>query len=177
MRQHPDCQRGTPEAAKGRNQVVRVFAEISNGTDGAQMQRSTEAEWQHRKIKTPTGFGIHPASGGSVVTVGGVIRRRFSGVQNVNNQRKYRMSQNPNKYLRRIYAGGAINKHIMIDVYQVLEAFDVRCPAKQHAIKKLLCAGMRGSKDAVQDLREAGAAIDRAIDMERQRIEDRGHAQ
>ena len=31
-----------------------------------------------------------------------------------------------------------------VDVYSVLEAFDVRCPARQHAIKKLLCAGLRG---------------------------------
>jgi hypothetical protein len=100
-----------------------------------------------------------------------------TNVQPIQQRKSDQMSQSQNKYNRRIYAGGSINKHIMIDVYQVLEAFDVRCPAKQHAIKKLLCAGMRGSKDAVQDLREAGAAIERAVDLERQRIEDRGHTQ
>lgn len=53
-----------------------------------------------------------------------------------------------------------------IDVYSVLEAFNVTCPARQHAIKKLLCAGIRGKGNAVQDLTEARDAIDRAMQME-----------
>ena len=52
------------------------------------------------------------------------------------------------------------------DVYAVLEAFVVNCPARQHAIKKLLCAGIRGKGDSLQDLREARDAVDRAIQME-----------
>lgn len=58
---------------------------------------------------------------------------------------------------------------IDIDVYSVLEAFDVRCPARQHAIKKLLCAGIRGKGDTLQDLQEAAQAVDRAVEMERGR--------
>jgi hypothetical protein len=54
-------------------------------------------------------------------------------------------------------------------VYSVLEAFDVRCPARQHAIKKLLCAGQRGKGDVVQDLIEARDGVSRAVDMERAR--------
>jgi hypothetical protein len=57
-----------------------------------------------------------------------------------------------------------------VDVYDVLEAFDVRCPARQHAVKKLLCAGARGGKSALTDLEEAGLAVQRAIEMERQRV-------
>lgn len=52
------------------------------------------------------------------------------------------------------------------DVYAVLEAFNVTCPARQHAVKKLLCSGIRGKGDTMQDLKEARDAIDRAIQME-----------
>ena len=64
------------------------------------------------------------------------------------------------KYLREVQLIGG-----KIDVYAVLVAFDVRCPARQHAIKKLLCAGLRGKGDELQDLHEAGDAIDRAIQI------------
>jgi len=64
------------------------------------------------------------------------------------------------KYLRDVQLIGG-----KIDVYAVLVAFGVSCPARQHAIKKLLCAGLRGKGDELQDLREAGDAIDRAIQI------------
>ena len=53
-------------------------------------------------------------------------------------------------------------KGVKIDVYDVLKAFDVQCPATQHAIKKLLKTGKRGHKDAQQDLSEAIESINRA---------------
>ena len=52
------------------------------------------------------------------------------------------------------------------DVYDVLKAFDVRNPAIQHAIKKLLMPGRRGHKDKLQDLLEAKQSIVRAINLE-----------
>ena len=55
------------------------------------------------------------------------------------------------------------------DVYAVLEAFSVTCPARQHAVKKLLCSGIRGKGDVLQDLQEARDAIDRAIQMQQVR--------
>ncbi|MBN50066.1 MAG: hypothetical protein CMN85_11030 [Spongiibacteraceae bacterium] len=55
------------------------------------------------------------------------------------------------------------------DVYAVLDAFSVTCPARQHAIKKLLCSGIRGKGDTAQDLSEAADAISRAIQMEEAR--------
>ena len=57
----------------------------------------------------------------------------------------------------------------IVDVYSVLDAYDVRCPAVQHATKKLLMAGQRGVKSRLQDLKEAKVAIERAIEMEERR--------
>jgi hypothetical protein len=71
-----------------------------------------------------------------------------------------------NKYLRTIRAAGDVPQEINVDVYAVLDAFGVANPAVQHAIKKLLAPGQRGAKSAIQDLKEARASIDRAIQME-----------
>ena len=65
----------------------------------------------------------------------------------------------PNKYAREIKPG------VFVDVYDVLRAFRVNCPARGHAIKKLLAAGERGHKDELTDLMESGASIDRAIQL------------
>lgn len=56
-----------------------------------------------------------------------------------------------------------------IDVYAVIETFNVTCPARQHALKKLLCSGIRGKGDALQDLKETRVAIDRAIALQEER--------
>ena len=53
-----------------------------------------------------------------------------------------------------------------IDVYDVLQAFNVTCPATQHAVKKLLCTGIRGHKDTTTDLIEARESITRAIELQ-----------
>jgi hypothetical protein len=58
-------------------------------------------------------------------------------------------------------------KGITLDIYDVLQAFAVTNPATQHAIKKLLCAGLRGHKDKMQDLTEALKSIERAIELEK----------
>jgi len=57
-------------------------------------------------------------------------------------------------------------KGVKADVYDVLKAFDITCPATQHAIKKLLKAGKRGYKDAEQDLDEAISSINRAKELQ-----------
>lgn len=56
-------------------------------------------------------------------------------------------------------------KGITVDVYDVLKAFEVTCPAMQHAIKKCLMAGKRGAKDAVQDMDEAIQSIERSKEL------------
>ena len=74
------------------------------------------------------------------------------------------MTKSGSKYRRAIqHADGHV------DVYAVLDAFAVSCPARQHAIKKLLCAGLRGKADELQDLTEARDAADRAVEMQRAR--------
>jgi hypothetical protein len=60
------------------------------------------------------------------------------------------------------------------DVYSVLVAFGVTCPARSHAIKKLLMPGQRGAKSEVQDLEEALVSVSRAIDMAQARLPDGG---
>lgn len=74
-----------------------------------------------------------------------------------------------NKYHRKIKSVEDIGCFTTADVYSVLEAFEVSCPARQHAIKKLLCSGLRGKGDTMQDLTEARDAVDRAIVLEKQR--------
>jgi hypothetical protein len=55
---------------------------------------------------------------------------------------------------------------LTVDVYDILVAFDVRCPAIQHAIKKLLMPGQRGHKSRRDDLNEAIQSIERAIELD-----------
>lgn len=70
-----------------------------------------------------------------------------------------------NKYLRTIHSAVEHGEAILVDVYAVLKAFGVTCPARQHAIKKLLCAGLRDKGSALQDLTETLAAVSRAIQL------------
>jgi hypothetical protein len=64
-------------------------------------------------------------------------------------------------------AGGFVT--FKIDVYAVIETFGLTCPARQHALKKILLAGERGKKNTIDDLEEARDAITRAIELEEQR--------
>lgn len=52
-----------------------------------------------------------------------------------------------------------------IDVYRVLDLWDVKDHAIGHAIKKLLNAGQRGSKSLEQDLQEVIDSIQRKLNM------------
>lgn len=57
-----------------------------------------------------------------------------------------------------------MNKNGTIDVYDVLVAFNVTCPMKAHAIKKLLVTGNRlGGKSKLQDLHEAIWSLNEAL--------------
>jgi len=65
-------------------------------------------------------------------------------------------------------------KVFLADVYRVLRAFGVTCPAVQHAVKKLLMPGQRGSKDQLQDLEEALLSVSEAIAMARAGLPEGG---
>jgi hypothetical protein len=80
-----------------------------------------------------------------------------------------------NKYIRTIYPAvlkdglKVYAEPIQVDVYCVLEAFAITCPALQHATKKLLCCGIRGKGNKMEDLLGIEAAVARAIELEKQR--------
>jgi hypothetical protein len=77
------------------------------------------------------------------------------------------------KYLRTIRpAIPGSGEPIQIDVYCVINAFAVTCPATAHAIKKLLCAGQRGKGDELADLRGAMDALWRAYDDARSETQE-----
>ena len=63
-----------------------------------------------------------------------------------------------NKYLREC-------KGVKIDVYDVIKAFNVTCPALQHLIKKALCTGLRGHKTQEQDLQDILDSAKRAVEL------------
>lgn len=65
-----------------------------------------------------------------------------------------------NKYDRR---------SMVIDVYDVLEAFSVTDPALQHLIKKALAPGQRGHKSIEADLKDINASSIRAIELHENR--------
>lgn len=52
-----------------------------------------------------------------------------------------------------------------IDIYRVCDLYGVNNAAVAHAIKKLLCSGVRGYKDASQDINEAIDSLKRALEM------------
>lgn len=69
-----------------------------------------------------------------------------------------------NKYTKQI-------RGVKLDVYDVLDAWNVTNPALQHLIKKALQAGNRGHKDLMTDLQDI---IDSAI-RAKQLEEDKPH--
>lgn len=73
------------------------------------------------------------------------------------------------KYLRKIYPADGVGEPILVDIYCVIEAFQVSCPGRQQAIKKILCAGLRNKGSQVQDLKEVFDAMWRALELQKQR--------
>lgn len=65
-----------------------------------------------------------------------------------------------NKYQREIKTG------VFVDVYDVLQAFNVTNPALQHLVKKALAVGQRGHKDASEDLQDIVDSALRAKELE-----------
>ena len=57
------------------------------------------------------------------------------------------------KYIRTIY--GLCGTPVKVDVYRVLDAFQSSSASIDHAVKKMLCAGLRGHKDKLTDIDNA----------------------
>ncbi len=58
-----------------------------------------------------------------------------------------------NKYHRTIY--GLCGTPVKVDVYRVSDAFPTGSVPIDHAVKKMLCAGLRGHKDKLTDIDNA----------------------
>lgn len=69
------------------------------------------------------------------------------------------------KYDRTIIGIGTDGKPVAVtvDVYRVIDAFQVTDPALQHLAKKALCAGLRGHKDLGQDLKDILQSAQKAL--------------
>lgn len=76
-----------------------------------------------------------------------------------------------NKYLRAIRKpvtladGTVLVVEVEIDVYDVLQAWEVQNPALQHLIKKALQPGARGHKSREQDLADIVSSAIRAKEL------------
>lgn len=57
-----------------------------------------------------------------------------------------------------------------IDIYRVLEVYEVTDPCIQHAVKKLLCAGKRGYKEVEKDVQESIQSLQRWEEMRREEL-------
>lgn len=68
------------------------------------------------------------------------------------------------KYKREIKPG------VFVDVYDVIDCFEVTSGALQHAIKKLLATGKRGHKDYEQDLIDILSSVERALFQHQEKV-------
>ena len=84
--------------------------------------------------------------------VPGVVEEYIDGINLENDIGETSTKNLENKYDRKII--GKDNRECIVDVYNVLKAFDVVCPALQHLIKKALCVGIRGHKSSSEDLQD-----------------------
>lgn len=55
-----------------------------------------------------------------------------------------------------------------LDVYRLLELFDVTCPVAQHVVKKALAAGQRGHKSMHKDWQDIADSAARKLEMLRE---------
>jgi hypothetical protein len=110
----------------------------TNGGDGMHYDEQREAQ-SAQKAKAATGIGFE-------------FKNEPSATQSA------QKAKAKSKYHR-------IIKGVEIDVYDVLKAFGVTCPALQHGIKKLLLPGERHAKTWEQDMNEAIASLERAKEL------------
>ena len=73
-----------------------------------------------------------------------------------------------NKYNREII--GLDGTVTTVDCYRVIDAFNVADPATQHAIKKLLCLGLRGHKDYLTDIDDSIESLQKAKGLYEQKM-------
>ena len=85
----------------------------------------------------------------------GKLKRLMNGRDKVNTSEKPNNSElkDGDKYIRTIY--GLCGTPVKVDVYRVSDAFPTGSAPIDHAVKKMLCAGLRGHKDKITDIDNA----------------------
>lgn len=73
------------------------------------------------------------------------------------------------KYLRVVHPADGKGEPINVDVYCVIEAFGITCPALAHALKKILACGQRGKGTKLDDIDGVFDAMWRARELQKQR--------
>lgn len=68
------------------------------------------------------------------------------------------------------------NESIVVDVYDLIDALGMTCPALQHLFKKLCFTGNRGMKTIEQDLMGINSASIRAIELHKMREHTKGES-
>lgn len=52
-----------------------------------------------------------------------------------------------------------------IDVYRIIELFEITCPVAQHVLKKAMVTGKRGHKDLARDWQDILDSAERRLEM------------
>jgi hypothetical protein len=123
--------------------------EISRYHGADMIEISSYKDFETRSLDWPTEqrIDIVGTNGGDGMHYG--EQREVQGAQKAKAKSKY----------HRVIKGA------QIDVYDVLKAYGVTCPAIAHAIKKLLLPGERHAKTWEQDINEAIASLERAKEL------------
>lgn len=58
-----------------------------------------------------------------------------------------------------------VSKLDVIDVYRIIDLYNITDPCDQHALKKILCPGERGHKDIIQDTQDVIDTMRRKLEM------------
>jgi len=92
----------------------------------------------------------------------GKLKRLMNERDKVNTSEKPNSSElkDGDKYIRTIY--GLCGTPVKVDVYRVSDAFPTGSAPIDHAVKKMLCAGLRGHKDKLTDIDNAVESLQAA---------------
>lgn len=144
------------------------MADVGQGTKGNVMYRMLEVGdvseasdelWEHKEskwIKIPE----HNVGKGIERPITHIPTRRWVPDVSPDAPKPF----TPNKYTRDMPT--LDGRKVPVDVYCVLAAFPTGSAAVDHAVKKQLAPGQRGTKSRLQDLKEAHASLGRAIELE-----------
>lgn len=80
-------------------------------------------------------------------------KQKSTPVSKVNRDVERFQLKDGNKYHRTIY--GLCGTPVQVDAYRVSDAFPTGSSPIDHAVKKMLCAGLRGHKDKLTDIDNA----------------------